>query len=370
MLKSRPVLPSTHVKLAGVGTALPSLCVSQQEVLEFILSHFKIETSTQKLYTKLLTNRSIQSRYFFLDNLAQVLETDRSKIAARFELAARELSTVALMKALKQSDVLSETLDYIVTTTCTGYICPGLSSHLIETCSLKSNIEQIDLTGMGCGAALPAIQQAQHFLKRNPGKTAAVVSVEICSAAMFSNDDPDIAVSNSIFSDGAAAVILKSHQSNDDQVESNASSVLLPDLVDYRSEMMPAWRESLRFINEDGYLKNRLGKNVSEQSAQLADQLIRELLEKWHLHRSDIKHWMFHPGGEKVLNAVSQRLQLASRDVESAREVLRLCGNMSSPSVLFVLEKEQQLNPPTPGEWGIMSAFGAGFSGYAMLVRY
>lgn len=346
-------------RLIGVGTAVPTRSWSQHEILDFILAHFDVKDSTKTLYKKTLSNPSIQKRHFALNKLSDVLETDQALINRRFEQAASKLATTALNNTLAKTQIRPDQLDFLVTTTCTGYICPGLSSFVIEQGHLRKNISTADLTGMGCGAAIPALHQAHNFVQSHPGTTAAVISTEICSAAMFSNDAPDIVISNTLFADGASCVLINSGGDSPG-----------PRVKDFSSVVIPEWRENLRFVVDSGYLKNVLGKNVPAQSAAAALRVVSDLLKKNELSVADISHWVVHPGGEKIIESIETSLKLNPAQLWASREILKNYGNMSSASVLFVLQKISEKKSPEPGDKAVLISFGAGFSAYAALLEY
>jgi len=357
----------SSVKILGVGTAVPPFRLTQAEALAFVLNHFEIRKETRALYKRTLSNRSIESRFFALDDLTEVLETDHDRIHARFEKWAVRLSSESLASALISAGLAPGQLDFIATTTCTGYLCPGLASHLIDVSKLRPDIAHTDLVGMGCAAALPALQQASNFVSAHPGSLAAVVCTEICSAAMFSNDSPDIVISNSIFSDGSAAIILKSQATVG---EENGSAVAAPCVIDFGSLVVPEWRETLRFRTERGYLRNVLGKDVPRQAAVALQRVTNVLFDKHGLKNEQIDHWIVHAGGEKILREIQSVMGLSSDQLKGSWEILRTHGNMSSATVLFVLNKLQELETPSAGTKGVLCSFGAGFSAHAALVEF
>jgi alkylresorcinol/alkylpyrone synthase len=353
-------------EIIGIGTAVPPYSASQNEILDFVTNNFTIKESTKILYKRTFSNRSIEKRHFYLKNLDQILDRNHDSIHHRFTNGAIELSTRSLKNGLEASGVAALNLDFLVTTTCTGYLCPGLSSYLVESCHLRKNIRTVDLVGMGCGAALPGLEQAFHFVRSRPGSIAAVVCTEICSAAFFSNDEPDIVISNTLFSDGSACVVLKSSPANNDG--NNLSKH--PQLIGFSSLTTPEWRETLRFKYSGGFLKNVLGETVPEQSADALEKITTNLFMENNLTRDFIRHWILHSGGEKVLSTIESKLKLERNNLSSSRVVLRNFGNMSSPSVLFVLEEEMKNKSPQKGAWGILASFGAGFTAHAALVRF
>ncbi len=353
------------ISIMGIGTARPPLVLTQQEIADFILNHFTIADRTKTLYKRVLSHPSIATRHFALDSLSEVLERDHDRINARYNQWAVRLSTEALNNALDKAAVLPDELNFLAVTTCTGYICPGLSSYVVETAHLRKDIHHLDVVGMGCGAALPALEQAAMFVSTHEGSSAAVVSTEISSAALFSNDSPDIVISNSLFADGSSAVVIKNRSG-----KGRPSAPVQPRLISFASRLYPEWRETLRFRTENGYLRNVLAKTVPDQSAKAVRDLVDNILRDAGLKETHISRWIVHSGGDKILNAVDKALQLPALALTASREVLRKCGNLSSASLFFILEQNIKNQPPKRGEWGLMVSFGAGFSAYAALVQF
>lgn len=217
---------------------------------------------------------------------------------------------------------------------------------------------------MGCGAALPGLRQASAQLAARPQAPVAVVCVEICSAAIYDGDAADLVISNAIFGDGAAAVVLRGAAAG----ETGAGAG--PALVDFASVTRPEWRESLRFRTEGGRLRNMLSSEVPAQAAAIVPGLVDGLLARHGLARRDISRWILHPGGATILDALRDALALPEEALAAGRAVLRDYGNLSSPSVLFVLRRELAERPARPGERGLLISFGAGFSAHAALLQF
>lgn len=364
-ISAKATVPALSVIIRGLATAVPPFSSSQENTLQFITEHFQVQERTKQLYKKTLRNKSIEKRHLALESMEEVLDQNLDHKNTRFEKMAVELSTRSLKMALANAGLAPGQLDFLAVATCTGYLCPGLSAYLVESCSLKPTIRLADLVGMGCGAALPAMEQAHNFLIAHPGATAAVVCTEICSAAMVSTDDIDIVISNTIFADGSAALILQ-----DDGGIIRTGSKAWPRIRAFSSQIIPEWRDTLRFKSKDGHLKNVLGKDVPEQAAEALRRVSRDLIEQSNLEAEQINHWILHAGGEKILNALEASLNLAPERLISSREVLRNFGNMSSPTALFVLKEEIRCRQPQPGEWGILGSFGAGFSAHGALIEW
>ncbi len=353
------------ISIAAIGTALPPNRVTQADMLSWGNDWVPLSETARALYNRVMGDDSIEARHFAVDDLAEILETDHERILERFERWGATLSTSALNQALDRAGASAAEVDFLAVTTCTGYLCPGISSHVLERAGLRPDVRCADLMGMGCGAAVPALERACDFLAAHPDGTAAVVSTEICSAAIFFGDAPELIVSNSIFGDGSAAAILR----RADRIPAAPASPC-PRFVGFRSLTLPAWREALRFKTEGGHLRNVLSRDVPQRAGEACRRLVDELLGKHGLTADAVGHWVMHAGGRLVLDAVEQALELPADALGAARAVLRTAGNLSSPTVLFVLDEEHRRNPPRPGDLGIMCAFGAGFAAHAALIEY
>ncbi|HEY3381907.1 MAG TPA: 3-oxoacyl-[acyl-carrier-protein] synthase III C-terminal domain-containing protein [Vicinamibacterales bacterium] len=353
------------MSLIAVGTALPPHCISQRDALAWGLDHVQLSDEARALYTRVMADEGIRTRHFAFDDLSDLLDTDHERVLARFERWATRLSTAALSGALAKAALKPTDVDFLAATTCTGYLCPGLSSYIIEQAGLRADVRCADLTGMGCGAAVPALERACEFLAAHPAATAAVVSTEICSAAVFLGNEPELVISNAIFGDGSAAAILRRADRG-----TRSGDERRPRFVGFRSLTLPAWREALRFRTEGGHLRNVLSRDVPIRAGRACRRLVGELLAEHDTAPETVAHWMVHAGGRLVLDAIERALELPVDALDAARAVMRTSGNLSSPSVLFVLDEEQRRHPPQNGDLGVICAFGAGFAAHAALVEY
>jgi len=361
-----PRAGGTRVAMTGVGTAVPPMTMTQRESLDYILANFKIREGTKALYRRVMGHPGVLTRHFGMETPADSLETDLDRIGERFKTWAVRLGTEALRNALAVAGVAPAELGGLVTVTCTGYLCPGLSSYLAEEGGLAPDLLATDLVGMGCGAALPGLRLASDQARSRPDRPVAVVCVEICSAAIYDGDAADLVISNAIFGDGAASVVLRA----DGDGETGAARVRFPRLVDFETVTRPEWRKSLRFRTEGGRLRNMLSREVPAQAAALVPELVDRLLARNGLERPDISRWLLHPGGAVILDALRDALRLPEAALASGRGVLRDFGNLSSPSVVFVLDRDLADRPPAAGERALLISFGAGFSAHAALCQF
>jgi predicted naringenin-chalcone synthase len=224
----------------------------------------------------------------------------------------------------------------------------------MERLGLPRNISVHDLVGSGCGGAIPNLQVADALLRANGGVVVSV-SVEICSAVFQMDNDLSLILSNALFGDGAAAAVLSEKPIGFELVASAGLHV-------------PEQREEIRFIHKEGQLHNQLSTRLPEAVKKAAAEVVADLLSAHGLKPDDIGHWAIHTGGEKIINAVRDGIGIPEERLRATRRILTEYGNMSSPTVWFVLD-ELQREGIASGDWCVMLAFGAGLSAHACLLR-
>jgi len=334
------------MNLVSIATALPERSWTQQECWDSLCEEAFVRELTPRsrsiLEGVLLGDSGIERRHFALKNLDDIVGRSAQTLNETFEREGSRLGSQALREALARADV--GTVDALFVCTCTGYLCPGLSSHIAESVGLSPAAHLMDVMGAGCAAALLTLRAASNYLAANPGHRAAVVAVEICSAAFYVDDDPGVLISLCLFGDGAAAVVLDGKSASGWR------------FGDFRSLHLPEEREKIRFVNRGGKLRNQLHRAVPEVAAQAVESLYRSA------NGDTLPGIISHAGGRDVLIAI--RAKLPGHALAEADEVLRNCGNMSSPSVLFAAERALAANGSTPDRLWLVS-FGAGFACHA-----
>jgi predicted naringenin-chalcone synthase len=345
------------VRLAAIATATPPYQADQRQAEDFLVRHFahRLSRFSIRVLRKFLAHPSIRQRRFALDHPACLVAEDPDERIARFTRWALDLSERAGREALARAGLNPQEISALVVNTCTGYVCPGLSSYLLERLNLPRNIRAYDLVGSGCGGAVPNLQAAQeHLLAKGEG-AALCLSVEICSATFHLEDDLSLLLSNALFADGAAAAILWTRPRG---LELVASSSL----------HAPEEREAIRYVHKHGQLYNQLSRDLPAIVNRAVAQAVQDVLAPRGLAVADVAHWALHGGGDKVLSAVAQELKISPEKLLPTREILARYGNMSSPSVLFSLN-EIMNNGLRPRDWVVLAAFGAGLSAHALLLR-
>jgi predicted naringenin-chalcone synthase len=347
--------------ITGLGTAAPPQRYAQRDCWEaFLRSDHSRQLSprSRAIVKKVLTgNNGIATRHLALDHLDQAFDLAPDALHTRFIKNAPLLATQAAENALSDAEKQVGEIDAIIISTCTGYLCPGLTSYVSERLGLRPDALMLDLVGQGCGAALPNLRTAEALLTAGRCQRVLSICVEVCSAALYFDDDPGVLISACLFGDGAGAAVLSNSANSKRRIEWKTSGSLL----------RPNDRDLLRFEQKAGMLRNILSPQVPRLAAQHAGSVFAEVLAKAKMNSSQIAGWVLHPGGRDVLLALRERLHLNAHDVRWSETILREYGNLSSSSLFFVLQAAFADSAPSGYWW--MSSFGAGFSCHGALLE-
>ena len=353
--------PAAPMFIRGIGTAVPDTRYTKAECLQVFeqsdwfgrldaRAHFIARTVLQR-------DNGIDARRLAVDALTEVFSIDPDTLARRFAVHAPRLAAEAAQRALAAAGLVAHQIDAVIVSTCTGYVCPGLSGHVVERLGLRNDVMALDLVGQGCGAALPNMELGWTLL--GSGRCAQVLSVcvEVSSAAMYLDNDPGVLISACLFGDGAgAAVLSRSPSGTGRRIE----------WVDSASLIEPAQRDALKFEQRQGLLRNVLTRAVPVLAADYVHQVQQTVLARAGLDIGDIQAWILHAGGRDVLQAVQRRLDLPPEALRYSAAMLREYGNLSSAFVYFVLQAA--LADGAPAGWWWLSAFGAGFACHGALL--
>ncbi|HMK57351.1 MAG TPA: type III polyketide synthase [Dissulfurispiraceae bacterium] len=351
------MLRNDHTFISSLGLATPPFSVGQEaagQILEARTGHLLSDRSLSVM-RKLFEHPSINSRSFAVSDSAAIFDEDADARTKRFTDWSVALSAEAATVALANAGVSIDEVKGLVVNTCTGYICPGISTYLIEKLELPKNVRAYDLLGSGCGGAIPNLQLADAINLRTGGGAVVSVSVEICSATFQMADDLSLVVSNSLFGDGAAAAVMTGQRKG-------------LEILDSASRFAPEDREFIRYIHKNGQLHNQLLLGLQTRVSKAANLAVSDLLLRNSLQTADIRHWALHTGGEKIINSIRDKIGLSEEQLAATRSILRDYGNMSSPTVLFVLDRLIE-NGMREGDLCMLVAFGAGLSAHACLLK-
>jgi alkylresorcinol/alkylpyrone synthase/polyketide synthase Type III len=304
---------------------------------------------------QIFVNSDIEYRHLFLDIGSFERPETADELHERYRCGAVSIGTQAIRECLSAARVDVNDVDCVIAVSCTGYLCPGLAELYIKELGFRHNIQRGDLLGMGCAGAMPGLQRAHDFVSAYPDRKALVVAVEICSACYYVDDSLETVVGNAICADGVAAVLV------------GMSDVPgIPKILGFESLLEPSLIDTVGFQQRQGMLRIILAKDIRTMAGGLACTLVNQILKSFDLEKDQIAHWILHSGGRKVIDNMQSEISLTDQQVSHSKYVLRNFGNMSSPTVLYVL-KETMNGPeaaerPRPGDLGIMLALGPGLA--------
>ena len=336
--------------LKSIAQAVPSHAMTQEDCLKILKSSTALSNlknrSVELLEKILLGNTGIDKRHFAVPDLNILPSYDAEFLNREFLREAPALAETALNKALEKAQLQATDLDALFVCTCTGYLCPGISSYVAEHMDMNRRAYLQDIVGLGCGAALPTLRSAHNFIKENPDAYVACIAVEICSAAFYLDDDPGVIISLCLFGDGASASIWSGNDTGLGWETGNFDTLHVPED-----------RELLRFENKQGRLRNKLDRSIPGK-ASLA---VKELYDNALPESASSNRIISHGGGRDVIAALQS--QIPNYNFEESKSILKQYGNMSSPSVLFALQEALEKND-SENLW--LTSFGAGFAAHSL----
>ncbi|MBQ0736196.1 type III polyketide synthase [Aquimarina celericrescens] len=349
-----------EVKITTVAKELPQYVRETKEILPFVSQWLSgQEDRFRRKVLKIFENAAVDKRYGIMSIEEVFTATSFKEKNDIYIREVKKLGTAVLKKALYQSGWDAKSLDYIITVSCTGIMIPSLDAYLINDLNLRQNIIRLPVTEMGCAAGVSGIIYARNFLQSNPGKRAAVIAIE-SPTATFQLDDYSMTnmVSAAIFGDGAACTLLSSEE-----------DAVGPRIIGDEMYHFYDATTMMGFNLTNGGLQMVLDQEVPAKIAAHFPKVIHPFLKKYDKTIEDVDHLIFHPGGKKIVQTVEELFTHLGKNIEDTKAVLLEYGNMSSATVLYVLERFMNRNP-APGETGLMLSFGPGFSAQRILLEW
>jgi predicted naringenin-chalcone synthase len=344
----------------AIGTATPPCRIDQKDVASLVQEHYGnvLKKSSMGLLLHVLGHPGIESRYFSVDSPKDILalkSEDPDERSARFTKWAVSLAVSSAEKAMQSAGIAPGDVSALIVNTCTGYICPGIATYCLEPLRLGLDTLAFDMVGSGCGGALPNLMMGAALLERGARGSVLCIAVEICTATFQMGDDPSLLISNAIFGDGAAAAILSGEPHG---LRLRASA----------SRFLPQNRDDVRYVYKNGQLHNRLTARLPEVICRHVPLFLRDFLLRQESSIEQIDSWALHPGGDKMIVGLVQELSLSDAKIAPTRSIMKEYGNMSSPTVLFILERIMR-EPHGEDELCLAAAYGAGLSMHACLLQ-
>jgi len=349
------------MRIASAASAFPKHYYSQKFLLEQLQQYWGDQLENPKLLERLHRHVTVEGRHLALPTEDYYkLQTWGQANDAWIKVAC-ELGEQALCVALHNAGVEPAELGAIFFTTVTGVASPSIDALLINRMGINRNIRRVPIFGLGCVAGAAGIARAADYVRAYPAQAAALVSVELCSLTL-QRGDLSVAnlISSGLFADGSAAVVVTGEERGSTGPRILATrSVFYPD-----TEEMMGWNVSERgfrivlSVEVPKLIRDNLGHDVDSFLADNGHQ------------RSDLRSWVLHTGGPKILEATADALDLHNGELDPSWECLRKVGNLSSASVLVVLEDVMRHRRPEPGSLGLLAAMGPGFCSELILLQW
>lgn len=348
------------VKIKTAVSQLPEFSKTTAEVIPFVELWLANEDQRfRRKVIKLFEGAGVDQRYSIMDPIEVFTATSFEEKNKIYEREAKSLGKKVLQKALNDAKWEASSLDYIITVSCTGIMIPSLDAFLINELGLRQDIIRLPVTEMGCAAGISGMIYAKQFLASNPNKRAAIIAFEAPTATLQLNDmSMANMVSAAIFGDGAACVLLSSKE------EDEGPKIIGEGMYHFYNAT-----HMMGFDLTNTGLKMILDIEVPQTIADHFPQIIHPFLAQHNTRIEDIDHLIFHPGGKKIIQTVEALFSDLGKNINDTKAVLQLFGNMSSATVLFVLERIMQ-QQPNSGDKGIMLSFGPGFSAQRILLEW
>ncbi len=360
--------------ITAIGTAVPPYKITQLQIADFMATALELNEIEQKRLKALYRATGIQSRYTVLEDYSRqpgeyefygngVAMEPFPVISQRMELYRRHASQLciqAIEQCLQaQTAVTRQQITHLITVSCTGMYAPGIDIEIIEEMGLPTHIQRTAINFMGCYAAFPALKAADHICRANPDAVVLVVCVELCSLHFQKHPTDDHLLANALFADGAAAVLVQPHPTEASlQIET------------FYGDLIPVGKKDMAWHISDFGFEMTLSAYVPDLIEQGIGTLTQQLFKNLPVGLSDISLFAIHPGGKRILEVIEKQLALPPNANRYAYEVLRDYGNMSSPTVLFVLQElKKNLQPSDNGSYILSFAFGPGLTLESMLLK-
>lgn len=349
-----------EVRIIAARKALPDFSRTTDEIIPFMHTWLQGEHPRYlRKAEKIFLGAGVDRRYGIMDLSEVFTQTGFGSKNRLYAQAATALGEKALGSALQAAGWEPDSLDYIITVSCTGIMIPSLDAYLVNSMGLRHDIIRLPVTEMGCAAGVSGLIYARGFLRSRPGSRAAVVSVE-SPTSTFQHGDHSMAnvISAAIFGDGASCVLLSS------EPEAVGIKMIADGMYHF-----PEATHLMGFDLTDTGLKMVLSPDVPETIGAHFGLMLEPFLAAGGYEVKDLRHLVFHPGGRKIIQTVEDMFAGSMANLDKTSDVLRDFGNMSSATVLYVLE-DFMADPDLKPGLGLMLSFGPGFTAQRILLEF
>lgn len=346
-------------RIAATATALPPYVVTREDVKFYLGRVFPLEGTRLDAMMAVVDNTQVERRYCIHPVEYIVQPRPLERISEEYKEHAVRLGRQAACACLTEAGLQPPAVDVLITVSCTGVMIPSLDAHLINDLGFRSDVRRLPITEIGCAAGAAALARAWDFLRADPQANVLIVAVELPSLT-FQRNNPTQAnlISSLLFGDGAAAALVSG--------EGNGG----PRILGAESYLFPQSLDAMGFDLKETGFHIVLSKDVPQMIREKIGGLVDGFLARSGLERKHMAAFLLHPGGQKLLAYIEEELGLTRESTQPSWDVLRNYGNLSSASVLFVLREWLTKRRLRSGDYGLLAAFGPGFSAEMLLLQW
>lgn len=357
--------------VTGVGTAFPEKSYTQQEMI-------KIFNLQNPVVNKLIGSGHIQKRHLYLDKIdsktGTLIDESHKELREKFIYGVLDIGVKAAENALINSQTEAKDVTNLIAVTSTGFLVPGVSSIISKALGMSDSLHRQDIVGMGCNAGMSALYSAAQSVKATPNQVTLVVCVEINSASYIKDETIRTGIVNSLFGDGAAALVLKGKDALQTAKSTATTKAKHPlfSILDFESFTIAEQSGAMRFDLDEVQNKQSffLSKDIPFVIGANMNTPVKRLLKRASLKKEDISHFVMHTGGKAVIDGAAKSIGLTEHQVRHTRSVLRDYGNISSGSFMVSLERFYEEGVVKNQDLGLLIAMGPGSTIEVALVEF
>ncbi|MGH2460916.1 MAG: type III polyketide synthase [Chloroflexota bacterium] len=352
--------PRPAPRVVATATATPPHVIGPTETKRYLRQAFGAAYPDLTRVERMVDHTRIQSRHLTLSPEMLLTEQRLEVKNAIYADTATTLSRAVAERALADAGIPARSVDLIVTVSCTGYMIPSLDVHLASQLGMKPGVRRLPVTELGCGGGTAGLALAADYVRAHPGSTALLVSTELCSLTFQPHDTSwQNVIAAMLFGDGAAAAVV-----------TDLGPGAGPAILDARTHLFPDTLDYMGFVLKDSGFHLIMSPQVPEMVRRSYLPVVEEFLRDNELTQDDLGFYVLHPGGEKILRYLREYVGVPTRWLTPSAQVLREYGNLSSASVLFVLDEVTRRQRPESGAFGLLASLGPGFCAELLLLRW
>ncbi|GLR19984.1 type III polyketide synthase [Portibacter lacus] len=355
-----------------IGIANPLYKSDQMDIYDYMVDTIPYPDKEKKVLRYLYKKSGIETRYSVLPDFSATNGEERfyntnnqynpnvENRLSVYDKSALPLALEAIQNCLEDSTIPNSEITHLITISCTGMSAPGMDAEIIKTLNLSKSIQRFNINFMGCFAAINGLKLADTICRADTDARVLVVSVELCTLHFQNTISADYNLSNMLFADGAAATIVTGNKISEQSLQ----------ISGFHSDINNKGEEDMSWnITSSGFLM-QLSSYVPKLLKAGFKDILDSIVSKYGIAFEELQHWAIHPGGKRILDNIEHEFALENGELNASRKVLKDYGNMSSPTILFVLKSMQEAENKTKGEYIFTAAFGPGLTTETALLRY